>query len=371
MLKDPIKKADNGTYYFRASLGYHPGTGKQLQKYCSGFATKGEAKLEYSKLIVQKSGKLKMIKNNMKFEYYIREIFLPWYKTQVKERTYENRTPSVRKHFACFYDMNVCDIDSIQIQDWQVSLSNNYKSSYVRNVQGILSMALERSKFLNIIEKNPVKEVGNIKKQDAKIDFWTKEEFEKAISYICKEDYYQHFLFIVIWFLFMTGMRMSEATALQWDDIDFDTGVISINKTLYYRNKNDFRFVDPKTKASARNIVLDNDTLNLLSEWKKTQQNSIESFFVLSYNSIPTQKYTISHAIERYAKAAKIKRISIHGLRHSHAALLINLGENPLIVKERLGHKDIVTTLGTYGHLYYNSNFEVAKRLNGIINLNL
>ena len=51
MAKDPIKKAENGTYYFRANLGYSSETGKQIQKYRSGFATKKEARTEYSKLI--------------------------------------------------------------------------------------------------------------------------------------------------------------------------------------------------------------------------------------------------------------------------------------------------------------------------------
>ncbi len=87
----------------------------------------------------------------------------------------------------------------------------------------------------------------------------------------------------------------------------------------------------------------------------------------MSYNGIPTQKHTISYAIDRYAKKAGVHRIRIHGLRHSHASLLISMGENPLIIKDRLGHEDIETTLGTYGHLYPNSNFEVANKLNGII----
>jgi len=52
MAKDPIKKADNGTYYFRANLGYNPITGKQIQKYRSGFKTKKEAREEYSKLVL-------------------------------------------------------------------------------------------------------------------------------------------------------------------------------------------------------------------------------------------------------------------------------------------------------------------------------
>ena len=49
MAKDPIKKAENGTYYFRANLGFHPITGKQIQKYKSGFKTKKEAREAYSK----------------------------------------------------------------------------------------------------------------------------------------------------------------------------------------------------------------------------------------------------------------------------------------------------------------------------------
>lgn len=55
MTKDIIKKAKNGTYYFRANLGYHPITGKQIQKYRSGFKTKKEAREEYSRLLLTKS----------------------------------------------------------------------------------------------------------------------------------------------------------------------------------------------------------------------------------------------------------------------------------------------------------------------------
>ncbi|GGH53006.1 hypothetical protein GCM10007358_11910 [Phocicoccus schoeneichii] len=54
-------------------------------------------------------------------------------------------------------------------------------------------------------------------------------------------------------------------------------------------------------------------------------------------------------------------------MRDFHASLLICVGENSLIIKDRLGHEDIETTLGTYGHLYPNSNFEVANKLNGIM----
>ncbi len=97
------------------------------------------------------------------------------------------------------------------------------------------------------------------------------------------------------------------------------------------------------------------------------QQSVVQTNFVMSYNGIPTQKHTLANSITRFSKKAGVHRISLHALRHSHASLLISMGENPLIIKDRLGHEDIETTLGTYGHLYPNSNFEVAHKLEGIM----
>lgn len=368
MTKDIVKKAKNGTYYFRANLGYHPITGKQIQKYRSGFKTKKEAREEYSRLLLTKSDALEEKQDDILFQHFIEDIFLPWYKTQVKGRTYDNRLPTVRKHFTFFNNLITTEITPIHVQKWQLALSKKkYRSSYIRNVQGLFSMAMDRAVVLGLAENNPSKIVGNVKKTKTKIDFWTKEEFEKVISLFYKEDYYQHFLFISLWFLFMTGMRIGEATAIQWEDIDFDKGLLSIDKTLYYKNLDNYSFVEPKTKASVRHIALDGDTLTLLREWKDVQQSVVQTNFVMSYNGVPTQKHTLANVITRFSQKAGVHRIRLHALRHSHASLLISMGENPLIIKDRLGHEDIETTLGTYGHLYPNSNFEVAHKLEGIM----
>lgn len=309
-----------------------------------------------------KPEELSEAKDKMMFEDFISEIFLPRYKTHVKLRTYENRLPSVNNHFPYSYKMAFSDIEPINVQNCQLKLSKNLKSSYVRSVQGLFSIVMNRAIVLGITTTNPSKIIVNVKKKKTKIEFWTKEEFEKIISLIYKEDYYQHFLFISLWFFFMTGMRIGEATTFQWEDINFDSGILTINK-----NQTNYSFVEPKTKSSIRSIVLDEGTLNFLSKWKNIQQNLIKTNFVMSYNGIPTQKHTLAHAIDQFSKLAGTHRITIHGLCHYHASLLIIMGENPLIIKDRLGHKDIQTTLGTYGHLYPNSNFEVGNKLNGVI----
>jgi len=369
MSKDPIKKADNGTYYFRANLGFHPITKKQIQKYQSGFKSKREAREAYSKLMLTKPEEFaeQEQENEITFKEFIEDVFLPWYKTQVKERTYDNRLPTINKHLSYFSALKLRNIEPMHVQKWQLKLTKTLKPSYVRGIQGLFAMAMDRAVVLGLASSNPSKIIGNVKKQKTKIDFWTKEEFEKVLSLIYKEDYYQHFTFISLVFLFMTGMRIGEATAIQWSDIDFESGILKIEKNLYYKNLDDYRFVETKTKASERHIVLDSDTLMLLQEWKEVQQAVVKTDFVMSYNGHPTQKHTLSHAITRYSGLAGVHRIRIHALRHSHASLLISMGENPLIIKERLGHEEIETTLGTYGHLYPNSNFDVAHKLKGIL----
>ena len=108
----------------------------------------------------------------------------------------------------------------------------------------------------------------------------------------------------------------------------FDIGLLSIIKTMYYKSMDNFKPVEPKTQASIR-----------------------------------TSKHTLPRALEKLAELAGIYCIKIHAPRHSHGSLLINMGENPLLIKERLGHEKIQTTLGTYGHLYPNTNLEVTTHL--------
>ena len=368
MAKDPIKKADNGTYYFRANLGYNPITGKQIQKYRSGFKTKKEAREEYSKLVLTSTEELTAKKETISFQTFIEETYLPWYKTQVKESTYLNRRSTIQKHFAYFYKMATDEIEPINVQNWQLELAKEFSPNYIRVVQGMLSIAFDRAIVLGIAKKNPSRMIGNIKSKKTKVDFWTLEEFQKVISLLYKGDYYEHYLFISFWVLFMTGLRIGEAAALQWSDIDFETGLLSITKTLYYKSMDDYKFVEPKTQASVRTIYIDTDTLKELQSWREVQQKVLKGCdLVLSYNGIPTSKHTLPRALEKLAGLAGVHRIKIHALRHSHASLLISMGENPLLIKERLGLDKIQNTSGAYGHLYPNSNFEIANKLTGVL----
>lgn len=360
---------NNGKWYFVASLGYDE-KGKRVQHWERGFSTQKEAKRAYDEYMNNHSSTSLQKNSTMSFQEFYETYFKPDYKRSVSDRTYENRASSMDLHFKFFFNRKLKDISPPLIKQWHNKLSERYSSSYIRNLHGMLQRTLDLAVTLGLLQKNVAKTVGNIKKVKKKVDFWTKEEFEKVIATFKMDDYYEHFSFITIWLLFMTGLRFGEAQALEWEtDIDLKKQTLTISKSMYYKNANEYTITEPKTKAGNRIIALDDDTVEFLKEWRERQLYVFPSKYVLSYNGLPTNKSATFHMIEQHSKLAKVHKIKTHALRHSHASLLISLGENALVIRDRLGHEDIQTTLGTYGHLYPNMNREVANKLKNIINL--
>ena len=361
----------SGKWYFVANLGYDE-KGNRIRHWQRGFSTQKEAKTAYDEYMNNYSKTAVKTNSTMSYKEFYETYFEPDYKRSVGKSTFENRKSTMRLHFTFFYKTKLKDINAVMLKKWQNKLAEKYSNSYIRNIYGIFQMSLDLAVKLGLLQVNVAKQVGNVKKVSQKIDFWTFEDFQKVIATIDKSDYYQHFSFIFLWLMFMTGLRIGEAQALLWEkDINFTDKTLSVSKSMYYKNADEFYIKEPKTKAGNRVIALDDTTIQYLLEWREMQRKNVLSKYVLSYNGLPTNKSTARHILERHSKLAGIHRIKIHALRHSHASLLISLGENALIVRDRLGHEDIETTLGTYGHLYPNTNREVADRLTGLLTENI
>ncbi|APT18411.1 MULTISPECIES: site-specific integrase [Amylolactobacillus] len=364
--KDHITKQADGTFSFRVSLGTDKRTGKRIQKRASGFKTKTEAKKARLAMLAAGVTDDQDIKQT-RFGPFMEDVFKPWYKTQVKPRTYRQRVNMMgSEHLKVFTEIAIDQIRPIDIQRWQVQILKVCKQSYARTVNILIGQVLERAKTLGIISENAVRIVGLIPKKKAKIKFWTREDFQKVIAKTGTDTYEKYFERTMLWFMFMSGLRSGEARALKWTDVDLEAKTVNINKTMDYHNRNWFETPEPKTAASRRTVALDDDTIACLGAWQVEQATMVQSEWVFSLNGIPCPDRRFLSIVSAYSTLAEVERITVHGLRHSHVSLLISLGENPLQIKERLGHEDIETTLGTYGHLYPNSNFEVAKKLNGI-----
>ena len=199
----------------------------------------------------------------------------------------------------------------------------------------------------------------------------TEEDFEKVLSNIFIEDFYEHLCFTLLYLYYTTGLRVNEGTALWWNDIDFTKKELRVHHMLIAKNKNEwYRQTHTKTEAGLRTISLDTDTVEVLKTWKKRQAEFGKMNFILSYDGSPMIKSTISRIIKRYAKLADVPVIQAKGLRHSHASYLINeVNASVLIVSKRLGHSSPEITLKHYAHLWSGLDKELANNMVGLIRI--
>ena len=150
------------------------------------------------------------------------------------------------------------------------------------------------------------------------------------------------------WFILLvakTGMRFSEALAITPADFDFGRQTLSISKTWDYKGEGGF--LPTKNKSSVRKIQIDWQIVVKLSELTKTLPQNQPVFVGESkvYNS------TVNDVLTRHCRRCGISEISIHGLRHTHASLLLFAGVSIASVARRLGHASMTTTQKTYLHI--------------------
>ena len=169
---------------------------------------------------------------------------------------------------------------------------------------------------------------------------------------------------VIMKIFFSFYLTKVEMLALTKEDVDFQNNQISITKTYYRTERRDI-ITTPKTEQSVRVI----DIPQFLT---KEIEMYVSRCYGLPDNErlFPIVAEAVQHKLKRACAKSGVKPIRVHDLRHSHVAYLINQGVQPLIIKERLGHRDIKITLNTYGHLYPNQQKKVADMLNAARNEN-
>lgn len=361
---------ENGTFRASVSLGFDSQTGKRIRKFKNGFKTQKEAQLWQAKML-NDFGKGALSQNStMTFHKFLTDFFIPDYQSKVRERTFDMAKSKI-KRLSYWDNFKLSDISAPRVKQWQNSLfEENLSNNYIRSIFQVFKQVLDLAVQLGMLTQNVAKMVGNVKKERPKNDHWTKEEFEKFIStFDRKNNIYDLLYFTTFWFFYMTGVRTCELQALTWRDIDWVNQSVIVNKSMYYKNKDDWEITEPKTSDSTRLLYLDDDTMQILKDWRSVQEQIGDISFIFSVNNLPVIRSTLKRVISRHSQIASVKAIHVHGLRHSDASLMLELGMNPLEIQKRLGHADIQTTLGTYSHLYPTAMKNVANRLSGQIKL--
>ena len=165
------------------------------------------------------------------------------------------------------------------------------------------------------------------------------------------------------WFILLvakTGMRFSEALALTPKDFDFAHQSLSISKTWNYKENGGF--LPTKNRSSVRKIQIDWQTVIQFSELLKNKSDDVPIFVNFGQNIYNS---TVNGILERHCKSIKVPIISIHGLRHTHASLLLFAGVSIASVARRLGHSSMTTTQKTYLHIIHeleNKDVDLVMR---------
>lgn len=176
-----------------------------------------------------------------------------------------------------------------------------------------------------------------------KIKYLNQFELQKLVSELTLNEVVSWDWLILL--IAKTGLRFSEALALTPEDFDFTRQVINVSKTWDYKSING-GFEPTKNKASMRKVQIDwHTTMQLNPLLKELPKN--DPIFVSGrvFNS------TINNRLKKYCEKANIPVISVHGLRHTHASLLLFAGVSIASVAHRLGHSNMTTTQKTYLHV--------------------
>ena len=173
-----------------------------------------------------------------------------------------------------------------------------------------------------------------------------------------------------------TGVRLGELMGLEWQDIDFKNGIISINRSSQYLSDMGVFTKVPKTESSIREIAIPEFIISLLEEYKLwyEEQKSIYNELWNDSNRLfvqadgkPMHPSTISKWFVRYVGQIGLPVINFHGLRHTNASLLVAQNVDIAVISARLGHAQISTTLDFYVHPLLSHNRKAGYALENLL----
>jgi integrase len=224
----------------------------------------------------------------------------------------------------------------------------------VKYAHTVLRMALQDALKLGLVPRNVCDAAMPPKAGRPQVQYWDSEDVRRFLD-VAHEDRDR-----ALWVLALhTGMRRGEVLGVRWQDLDLDRALLRVRQSLV-QSGGVLGFQEPKTSSSRRTIALDETCVATLREQRNRQMVQRLEMGPLWHGQdlvfdtdlgMPLHPSNVNRRFVALIIRAGVPRIPFHGMRHTHATMLMKHGVNPKVVSERLGHATIAMTLSTYSHV--------------------
>ena len=348
------KDEERNTWY--ASFYYTNWKGEYKKKKKRGFKLEREAKAFEREFLLKESGN-----PNMTFETLV-DLYYEDSTHRVRRSTKNTKRSMIDTHVLPVFKLKVVsEITNADIRRWQNLMLKKknprngqpYKPTYLRSINSQLSTILNFAVEFYNLQKNPCSRVKSIgKKRADEMKFWTLDQFNEVIA--CEKLPAYHVAFMT---LYWTGMRVGELLALCPKKLFDDTKSLNITET-YKREEGEDVFDDPKTENSIRTVSMPDFLYHELKQYMDALYGLKSDDRIFYFT-----KSALNKELDRIAEKAGVERIRVHDMRHSHVALLIELGYRTHAIAKRIGDTPEEVNR-TYAHLYPNKSQDIARELN-------
>ena len=185
------------------------------------------------------------------------------------------------------------------------------------------------------------------------------DEFQQFVHHLGKP-FYAIYLVCVCF-----GLRISEALALKWGDVDWLNGKLSVQRGIVRQ-----RVDEVKTETSHKAITITQTMIEVLKTWKPTTRFSAQEDWIFAspsqFGRLPWSTDSVNDAYKKAASAAKVAHVSTHSMRHTYRSRLNAVG-TPIAVQQKLmRHADIRTTMNVYGDMVTDEMANAASKVAGL-----
>ena len=299
------------------------------------------------------------------------ELWLERYmKHTIKIRTYNRYKSICELHL--IKDLGEYELEELKpnvLQDFLLKkIDDHYSTNTIKGIVSVLKQALRLAITLEFVDKEYCSNLKMPSSEEKEISVFTKKE-QQVIESFCLNHKKRNYIGIVI--CLYTGIRLGELLALTWDDIDFNSNLLTINKTSYSAKvdgKTQIIVDKPKTKKSNRVIPIPNQLVKLLRVIKK-ESNS--KYVITTRNSGMVGNRSYQRTFKFILKKVNVPYRNFHSLRHTFATNAIELGMDVKTLAEILGHTNAMITLNRYSHSLLNYKIEMMNKLGKNLNLSI